>query len=325
MSEQSASPESGALSVEQAVAALTPAEPVEQQAPEAQAAPEPEETEGETSSPEEPATEAENPGDEEQETEAEPEAVAPVEPPKYWSQDAKAKFAELPPELQAVVLEQEGPREAATAKAKAEAAEISKQAQAEVGKVQQLAEALAERLPQWVQSFQDRWGTQTPDWLAYAQEHGAEAMTLAKTQFEVERQQLTEAAQAKELAAGQAYDAYVKAEVAKLKEVAPELATPEKGQAISAYLAKAGVPPEALRNISATEMVLAHKAMLWDEAQAKLSTAPKPKPAAPAPKAPVRPAAAVPAANPARTAINRFAQTRSVDDAVALLMASKGR
>lgn len=333
---ESATPESGALTVEQAIASLAP-EPVEQEASSPQwgdaiNAMDPdapgsggEETEGEASSPDEAEDGAETPA-EDAEAEAEPEAVEPVEPPKYWSKDAKEAFAKLPADLQAVVLQQEGPREEAAAKAKAEAAELSQKAQAEMGKVQQFAELLGDNLSKWVQTFQSRWGTQTPDWVAYAQEHGVETMTLAKAQFEAEQSQLAEAAQAQQVAQAQARDAYVNAELAKLRKDAPELATPEKGNQIAQYLAKAGYPAEALANISAADMMLAHKAMLWDEAQAKAKAAPKPKPAAPAAKAaPVRPAAAAPASSPARTAANRFAQTRSIDDAVALLLAPKGR
>lgn len=341
---ESATPESGALSVEQAIAALAP-EPVEQEAPEAQAAPEPvENTEGETSAPEEAEDGAETPA-EEAEAEAEPEAVAPAEPPKYWSQDAKVRFAELDPEMQAVVLSQEGPREEAAAKAKAEAAESTQRAQAEVAKVAQLAEALSERLPQWVANFKDQrtafleqWGGVEPDWDLYEAQHGEQAATAAERQYrrdksrlETAEQNLTEAAQVQQIAATQALQAQVQAELAKLADVAPDLVDPVEGpkkrDEIGRYLAQQGIPAEAAQRISATELVLARKAMLWDQAQAQLKAAPKPKPAVPTPKAPVRPAAAVAQSPTQRTAqqvANRFAQTRSVDDAVALLLARKG-
>lgn len=327
---ESATPDTGALSVDQAIEALTAPQPEVQEAPQAaDAVEEQEEPQGETSSPEDAEDGAEPPA-EEAEAEAEEPAVEPLDPPRYWSQDAKAKFAALPPELQAVVLQQEGPREEAAAKAKAEAAEVRKTAETEIGKVQQLAEVLADRLPQWVQSFQSRWGTQTPDWVAYAHENGIEAMTLAKTQFEQEAQQLAEASQAKTIAERQAHEAFVKAEFAKLADIAPALAHPEKGQAerekVSHYLAKTGIPTEALTRISAVEMTLAHKAMLWDDAQAKLNAAPRTRPAAPAPRAPVRPAAAAaqsPAQRTAKEVVGRFHAKPSIDNAVALLLAKK--
>ena len=46
------------------------------------------------------------------------------------------------------------------------------------------------------------------------------------------------------------------------------------------------VTKDALQHISAVEMGIAYDAMRWREAQTALKAAPKPKPAAPAPKAP---------------------------------------
>lgn len=327
MSEAS-SPENGALSVDQAIAALMP-EPAEQEAPEAvNTAAEPEEIEGEANAPEDTEGEAEAPADGE-ETDAEPEAVAPVEPPKYWSQDAKAKFAELPPELQAVVLAQEGPREEAAAKAKAEAAQQTQAAQAEVAKVQQLADHLGSFLPQAIETFKSKWGD-APDWMAYATEYGAEAMIVAKVQHEQELALLQQTAQATERAQEAAREAAVKVEFQKLAEIAPELADPVEGpkrrSEVTSFLVSEGLAEDDIRNITAVEMALANDAMQWRKAQAALKARPtqKPNPAA-APRSPVRPAAAapVPAQRTATQVANRFAQTRSVDDAVALLLARK--
>lgn len=321
----------GGMSVEQAVAALESTEdndPANAAPAEAAAGDEGEQIDAGDQPAGEPGDEPEQlaEGDESDQS----EAVAPLEAPTYWSKEAKAKFAALDPELQAVVLAQEGPREAATAKVKSEAAEATKAAAAEVGKVQQLAEALADRLPGWISTFESRWGTKTPDWVAYANEHGAEAMTLVKTQFEQERSQLLEAQQATQIAQGQAHEAFVKAERVKLAELAPELAHPETGPAkrteVAQYLGKLGIDPVAIRSISAAEMTIAHKAMLYDQAQAKLK-APKPTPkpaAAPAARSSVRPAASAgaagsPATQRVQTLGKRFAQTKSIDDAVALL------
>jgi len=330
MSEQAT--ETGPLTVDAAIASLLPTEPVEQEAPEAPqpAAEEPEPSEGETSTPEDPEAEPEEPAEGETETEEEAEAVEPVDPPKYWSKDAKEAFAKLPADLQAVVLAQEGPREEAAAKAKAEAAEKVQRADAEVQKVSQLAERLAEFLPQAIQTFASRWGSD-PDWVAYAQEHGAEAMTFAKAQHDQELQQLQKVAAAKADADDQAHQAFVKAEFVRLAEVAPDLADPQEGKArrskVTDFLVKQGVDPDSLRNISAAEMSIAYDAMRFREAQAQLK-APKPLPKPhPAPaKAAARPGAAQTQSPTERTAAqvaNRFAQTRSFDDAVALLLAKK--
>lgn len=347
---ESATPDAGPLTVEQAIESLAPsAPPVEQEdtASEVIETPEATEPQGETTTPEDTDAEPVEPAEGE-ETEAEPEAVAPVEPPKYWSQEAKAKFALLDPELQAVVLSQEGPREEATAKVKAEAAQKIQAADAELAKVNQLAAALNERVPEWLevfkdreQQFQDRWGTQPPNWLEIAAGHGDEAATRLKLQYDTEKDQLQTVKTATEQARTQALEAQriasqatLKVEWQKLAEIAPELAPdvsdPSKGaearQEVTKWLFDKGFPPEAIAQISADELSLAHDAKRWREAQAALKAAPKPKPAALAPRTPVRPAAAQAQSSPQRAATqvaNRFAQTRSIDDAVALLLAKK--
>lgn len=322
-----AMPDSAPLSVEQAVAALAP-----ETAPEApiQAAEEPENPEGETITPEEAPAEPEKLAEGE-EAEAEPEAVEPVEPPKYWSTDAKAKFALLDPELQAVVLEQEGPREEATAKAKAQAAAEVEKAQKDMAGVQALANQLAEFLPQAVETFKQRWGE--PDWAAVAQEHGADQAFVLKAQFEAEQKQLARVQDATQIAQREAHKAFLNTEWKALATLAPELAPdvadPAKGsevrQKVVNFLGERGIPQDAISQISAVELSLAHDAMRWREAQAALKAKPALKPAlAVAAKSPVRPAAAIPQASSQRTATqfaNRFAQTRSIEDAVALLMA----
>lgn len=319
----------GPLTVDQAVASLlTP--PTEENAPEAPTAAAEESTEpqGETSAPEEaqgePVEAAEG-----EETGAEAEAVAPAEPPKYWSKDAKEAFAALPAELQAVVLEQEGPREAAAAKAKADATAKVAEATAEMGKVTQLAEHLSGFLPQALETFRSRWGDE-PDWVAVAQEHGAEAMTLAKAQYDAEKSQIAQLVEARRNADNLAHTAYLKAEFAKLAEIAPDLAPdandPKQGsearQAVVKYVIASGIAEADVAHISAAEMLIAQKAMRWDEAQAKLKAAPKPKPAPLKPGA-VRPAAAQaqsPSQRQATSAQNAFNAKPSIDNAVALLL-----
>jgi len=332
---ESASPESGALSVDQAIEALaSPApEPEENDAPEApvEAAEEQDETDGADQPAEEPEDDAETVAEGDDDTEA--EAVEPVEPPVYWSKEAKADFAKLPAELQAVVLAQEGPREEAAAKAKAEAAKAVEAAQKEVAGVQALATQLADFLPQAVKTFQQRWGE--PDWAQVAQEHGAEQAFVLKAQFETEQKQLAQLAQAEQTAQQEAHKAFVQTEWKALSTLdpvlAPDPADPTKGadvrQRVTKFLAEKGIPSDAITRISAVEMSLAHDAMRWREAQAALKA---PKPPKPAPvaqqRAAARPAAAQAQASPQRTATqvaNRFAQTRSVDDAVALLLARK--
>jgi len=333
---ESASTESGPLSVDQAIAALMPEPaPVEENnAPEApeEAAEEPENPEVEASPTEEAEDGAETPAEEDDEA-AQAEEPEKLDAPLYWKPEAKEAFAKLPAAVQAEILAQEGPREEAAAKAKAHAAAEVEKAQKELAGVQTLAQQLAEFLPQAVKTFQQRWGE--PDWAQVAQEHGAEQAFVLKAQYDAEQKQLSQVAQAEQTARLEAHKAFVQTEWRQLAQIAPELAPdpadPTKGadkrQAVTKYLQGAGIPEEAIAQISAREMMLARKAMLYDEAQA-LAKAPKtPKPVtAIAQKAAVRPAAAQAQPSAQRTAqavANRFAQTRSVDDAVALLLARK--
>lgn len=336
-------PASGAMSIDEATAHLENVqdEPQDQAAPagEGQAAgpgasetpdtPDTPESEGAASAPEDALGEAENPGQDGDETDAQEGAAELLEAPKYWPQDAKADFAELAklnPALAAVVLAQEGPREAAAAKAKDEAAQARAAAERELQGISRFAEEVSAFLPQAVQTFRSRWGD-NPDWVAYDQQHGAQAMSLAKAQYEAERTQLQQVAQASQVAEAKAHEVYVAGEFKALQQIAPDLADPKEGPArrteIAQYLKDQKIPEPAIRNISAMEMVLARKAMLWDRAQAKSAPNPTPKPA-PAPGRPLARGGAAtgpadPAAKAAAAAKARFGKSRSIDDAAAYI------
>lgn len=320
----------GGMTVEQAVAHLDTHddEPADAGgAAQAAAAPAETQSEGAASAPEEPSGEAENLPAGDVETGADAGAVAPAEPPKYWSTEAKARFAELGPELQAVVLQQEGPREEATAKVRAEAEQVRTESAAERAGFQQLAEQLQVLVPQVLQKFRNQWGD-NPDWVEVARVHGADKMAVAKAQWEADRDQVQRLEQAAQQAQAKAQGIYVRDEFEKLKTLDPELVDPEKGAErrteISGYLQKAGIPPQALQKISATEMTIARKAMLWDQLQAKAAKPnPAPKPAAATTKPLARGAASLGSADPKTKQVQvagaKFAKTRSIADAVGLL------
>lgn len=316
MTEAADAPQGGALSLDEAVALLdrrdAEDEGVESFGDE-------EEFEGAASAPEEADDWAEHPSDGDEEAAAEdPGEVDRLDAPRYWSKDAKARFAELDPDLQAVVLSQEGPREAAAARAKAEADEA-----------RQLADALAELLPEAAQRFDAQWGGE-PDWAAVAQAHGVEVMTQARTQYEGEKARLEQAAQVATVTRRMSHQAYVAGEFERLKALDPELACPRQGAErrteITRYLHDKGFASDALMQISAVEMSLARKAMLWDQAQAKAGTSNSTRrPDRPATRPLARGAASAGPVDPqfrrAAQAKSRFAKSRSVEDAVALLNA----
>jgi ElaB/YqjD/DUF883 family membrane-anchored ribosome-binding protein len=249
---------------------------------------------------------------------AEPETPA-IDPPDWWSAEHKARFAELPADLQHIVLEQERTRVSATGKAMQEAAEVRKKAEAEVQKASEITQALGQWLPQAIETFKSRWDN--VDWAAWA-ESDPQAAIAAKFQYDAEQAELQRISTAKQEADKLQRRRQVEAEAERLKIVAPALADPKDGpkrrEELASYLRTQGATEEQLTDISADVAAIAYKAMLWDRAQAGLKA---PPPRKPAPKA-VKPSAQPPSDTPQRETQrlrNRFRQTGSIDDAVALL------
>ena len=72
--------------------------------------------------------------------EAPPEPVKPaVEPPRFWSADAKARFSQLPPDLQSVILEEGKQGDRSVEEKQHAAAEARKAADAEAAKLGDIA------------------------------------------------------------------------------------------------------------------------------------------------------------------------------------------
>lgn len=328
MTDQSTSPDGGAMTVDQAIDSLiAPPEPEQPAAP-AEAAVEAV-AEPDAPSEADPTAEAPSEPDEvnaegEQETEMEEPAAPVVDPPSFWDADAKAAFASLTPEQQTIVSDQATKQATEASKAIQKAAERAKTAETQAAKVSDLATGLNEFLPKAVETFKGKW--EGIDWARWAQEDPT-AYVQGKAQFDVEQMELQQLSAAKEQAEKLAAESFVKAEFEKLPEVAPDLVDAKEGaarrKALASFLIEQGVSHEQLPNISAMEMSLAYDAMRYRQLKA---APPKVAPKAPAPAArpPARPGAASPTPNRASTAANRYAQTRSVDDAVALLM-SKGQ
>lgn len=323
--------DSGALSIDQAIAAI-----IEPEAEPAGADTQPDNQELDAPSPgDEDASEpVEAAADEDAETQ-EPEAPA-VDAPHWWTADKKAKFAELSPELQAIVAEEEANRERAVSRLKQEAAESRKQADAELAKMGDITSRLTQTLTQAEQVFAGKWPAEI-DWAATARQYGAEQAYMLQVEWDRDTKLLGRLKAEREAAEGRAFQSFVQAEFAKLPEVDPELADPKQGaqrrQTVTEYLVKQGIPVDQVKHAGALEYALAHKAFKWDQhvaEQAKAKTAlanPKPKPV-PAART-VAPAAAAPQVSSRERAVqpirNRFAQTRGIDDAAALILAMDTR
>lgn len=280
----------------------------------------------------------ETPADGDEEGEETP-AAGNRAPPLYWQPEAKEAFAALPEHLQDAILAQEGPREAAAAKAKEEARLTVEAIQKERRGIQTLAEQLGSFLPEAIQTFQQRWGE--PDWEATIQQYGAEQAAILKARYEKEQVQLQRLSAEAQTAQQQAHQAFMLEQFNALTKIDPVLAPdpvdPRKGseerQKVTKYILEAGIPQEAVAHISAVELALARKAMLWDAAQAaknnpKIPAKPvqQQAPRRPTPKPGARPGQSAGAPQQTQgkaSAQGRFNAAPTIDNAVALLLARK--
>ena len=256
------------------------------------------------------------------EEQPEPEAPA-IEAPHFWSAEAKARFGELPPDLQLVVLENEKAGSKALTLKLEEAAAIRKEATARAKELSALNARIADAAIKAERAMTDRWAGMTPEaWLRLAHDDPAK-YTKYKAQFDAEQTIVQQAQFAKEDAERVARSQWRDEQVEALKTACPPLVDPVQGTAnlgkLSDYLVSQGVAEQDLPSVGALEMTVAWKAMQFDELQ-KLKPTLKSQP-----KAALRPAAAPPAIPSAQREIqtlkNRFAQTSSREDLVALMLA----
>src|SRR6185503_16621304 len=276
-------PLSGALSIDQAVAALDRKDKP-QDAPQEAAPATPKENTDNTDSPEAAPTAddtpaADTPSESEDATkEAPAEGEEPnqpaIDPPRFWDAEAKKRFGELPRDVQEIILKNEQTRDAATSKSINEAALKRKEAEAIEQRLGQYTQALDRLIPQATQTFKNRW--EGVDWPATVDQLGPEQAQKLRYQMEQEQQQMQQLMAAKQQADDYQYNKFVEAEQAKLPEYAPDLADPKEGAnrriELGNWLVKTGVNPQVLKNLSALETSLAYDAMRWRNAQAKAKT-----------------------------------------------------
>lgn len=326
MSEAAAAPV-GALSMDAAVSLLSaPEAPPEEQAPEAQSL----DTESEPPpTGDDAASEAEEPGDGDDAGDAEAEAE-PVDAPQWWDAEDKAAFAKLSPELQAIVVKQEGKREAITAKEKDQARQARQKAETELTQLAPLRQALEQIVPQAQQIFADKWAGYTDLALAQHAQLGPDEAIQAmqwKAARDAEASELHRLRTVQEATQQQAYQQFLERETARLPEVAPDLADPVKGperkQALAKFLVEQGIPENDLNHASARQLALAYDAMRYRQLASSAKQQMAPKTLTPSPARPgLKPAAASAPSKSTEVArlTNRLSQTRSMDDAVALMI-----
>lgn len=286
----------------------------EQEQPAEVKAPEPDapEVEHEESLPEPEGGEGEvEPEEANPEPEEEVKAEQPsIDAPHFWSAEEKAAFARLTPDVQQIVLAKDKAAQALVTKAQQERAEAVKAAEAARANVQ----AIDQVLDQARQRF-DRW--KGYDWAKVASED-PDRYVRDKAQYDTELQAAQQLYQAKQHAEAQQQRQFYAEQEAKLKEIAPELADPEKGvqkrQELAQWLIEQGADPDDLVNITAWQAKVAYDAMRMSQVAKSAPQATKP----PAPK-PVRPAASPANANPLKKQLDaaqkELASTGSLDAA----------
>ncbi len=253
------------------------------------------------------------------------EASAKVDPPRWWNKDAKARFASLPPELQAVVFAQEENRERVVQKAKHDAAEAKKLADAHAQEMSQRLALLDRLAPDAAQLFAGRWAN--VDWSRLPDQVGAEEAFKLKAQYEKERDTLQALGAMQQAAQAESFRNFVATESEKLKTVAPDLADeaqgPTRKQELGRFLLQQGFAPERIQYMSADEAAIAYDAMRWRQAQSKAQALVKKQQAQPA-RPPVKPTAAAARSTQTKSAddaARRLKATGRIDDAIALLNA----
>lgn len=263
-------------------------------------------------------------GDGEGEEQAEADVPA-VEAPQWWDAEAKAHFAALTPEAQAVVKAQEDKREAVVQKVKTEAkAAALAEVKPEVERLRTLSAKLASSIPDEIAEFNAKHDYDPEDLQRYAREDPAGYLAL-QAQIHAERTKLEQKIAVKAEADRAAQEAFVNEQAERLSQIAPDLAKdPTILTALGDYLPKTGIPAEALKDASAEELVILNKARLYDEMMAKAAAkpvpapVPKPQPAKIAPQGNGRPASSS-TQRAVQETRNRLAQTRSIDDAAELI------
>lgn len=269
-------------------------------------------------------TETDAPADgqatEEVDEEAEEPASPAIDPPTSWNKADKELFASLPPEAQRVIAQREKARDAEVSRRLGEAAAESKaiaERQAAIEQDRQNIEALLmARLPQ---PPDDTLIDSNPvEYLKQQRRYEAE---IAQIQQIVDANaQARQKAQAEEQ---RTLNEHRKAEEERLKELIPELTGPEGkkvASAIASYGKSLGYDDDTLGLANANDLLVLHKAMLWDNAQkaakaAKAKTVPKV--AAPG----VGRSKAELAADQRKSALARLEKSGSIEDALAAMRA----
>ncbi len=206
---------------------------------------------------------------------------AAIEPPQFWDAEGKEAFAKLSPASQKEVLAYEKQRTAAVAKAMQKSTEAAKAFEAKHQQLREIVDRFGEqeepadaRMKQW-----DEWFAREGVELART---NPGAFVAEQARYQQEKREFDKVKADKADAERALYSEHIKEQNRLLPELAPELADPKEGKQRFAdtmkYLRDAGYDSDTLKWISARDLSFAHKAMMYDRAQARAKQAPIPKP-----------------------------------------------
>lgn len=294
--------DSGFLTIDQAVANLDAADEKEKQAPAETEAPEGTDSEAEPAAEgvTEPETVTEDADAETEDAKAEADQaeLPAIEPPRFWDAEAKARFSELPRDIQELLSQNEDRSVKATAKSLQEAAEARKVADSEASNLTALRAQLDKHIETAKSRFKSKW--EKVDWNATIDQYGADQALKFKNEFEADQAAISQAEKDAAVAEHTDLVNFTAREMAKLPELAPDLAdpktAPQRFEAIAKALRSANYTEKQIKWIDAFQVCAINDALKWREANAKAKAQiglPKtPAKPAVAPKPSVRPTAA---------------------------------
>jgi hypothetical protein len=276
------------------------------------------------------------PEGEEGEGEESEDKLEPIQPPQSWDAEARAKFAELPRELQEFVTKRETERDVFLSRKANEAATTRQQVEREaLAIIQQREQETAAELERYAALFTPQRpdpallrGSEEHRALYYEQQAQYEAMTAHRQDAERQAQEARQRAQAAEQHQLQAER---EAEARLLAERLPEWFEPSSGPKLQAELGsigrELGYTPEQMQEARASDILALNKAREWKAKADRLDALNKAKmqPVRDAKKLPpvARPGAA-PSQDSGRrrdfeAAKGRLKQSGSLEDAAAAL------
>lgn len=216
----------------------------------------------------------------------EPEVV--IEAPQFWDADGKEVFAKLeetlkaaPKELRPIVADL---AEQVNKNEKQRNITLSRKLE-ETATVRKMAEQAVEKLDGYISETEKEIAYyEAQDWVALAQTTEPTLYAQHQARFQALKDGQAKAKAAKTETERAEFQQFAQQRHAELKERAPQFLDPKTGpeldKKVTSYLVSTGYTPDMLMGASANDLIVAHKAMLWDEAQAKAKTATKPKPVA---------------------------------------------